>query len=183
METQTAPKPVTEAQTRFLRRLAHEVTGDGDGYVAAINKKYADGLTTTAASAEIKHLKSLQGGARPLVQPKQKKAAATTSAPAGRYAVDLPDDGGSLLVEVSKPSSGPWAGYTFVKTVPLMSEVAPEPIKGAVAVKVLAAIEDNPRGCAGMYGRITGRCGQCNRRLSDPSSISLGVGPECMGRF
>jgi hypothetical protein len=183
METQAAPKPVTDAQTRFLRRLAHEVTGDGDGYVAAIHEKYANGLSSTEASAEIKHLKSLQGGARPLVQPKPKKAAATTSAPAGRYAVDLPDNKGSLLVEVTKPTSGPWAGYTFVKTVPLIAEVSQEPIKGAVAVKVLAAIEENPRGCAGMFGRITGRCGQCNRRLSDPTSISLGVGPECMGRF
>lgn len=182
METQSPPKPVTAAQTSYMRKLAHEVTGDGDAYVKAINAKYVDGLSTTAASAEIKHLKSLQDGARPLVQPK-KKAAATTSAPAGRYAVDLPGNSGSTLVEVTKPTSGPWSGYTFVKTVPLMSEIASEPIKGEVAIKVLAAIEADPRGSAGMYGRITGRCGQCGRRLSDPSSVSLGVGPECSSKF
>lgn len=182
METQSPPKPITDAQTRFMRRLAHEVTGNGDGYIAAINAKYARGLTASEASAEINHLKSLQGGARPMVQPK-KKSLSTTSAPVGRYSVDLPGGKGPTLVEITKPTSGPWSGYTFVKTVPFFLGGEAEPIRGAAAIQVLNAVESDPRGCSAAYGQVTGRCGLCNRRLTDPSSVQLGIGPECVGRF
>jgi hypothetical protein len=173
---------MTQPQQMFLRRIAHEVTGDGDGHMVAFTAAHAGAVSTAAASAEIKRLKALKasGQAKP-PQPPRRTEAATTIAPAGRYAVEV--SSGSMLVEVTKPTSGPWAGYTFVKTVPLMAEVTAEPIKGRVAVEVLKAIDENPRGCAGMYGRITGKCGMCNRRLSDPTSISLGIGPECMSRF
>lgn len=182
METQSPPKPISDSQTRFMRRLAHEVTGDGDRYVAAINAKYARVLSSSEASAEINHLKSLQGGARPMIQPKP-KSPATTSAPVGRYAVDLPGGRGPTLVEITKPTSGPWSGYTFVKTVPFLEGGKAEPVKGAAAIHVLNEVERSPRACAAAYGRMTGRCGQCNRRLSDPSSVQLGIGPECLGRF
>lgn len=29
------------------------------------------------------------------------------------------------------------------------------------------------------FGRFFGRCGVCNRTLSDPDSKALGIGPEC----
>lgn len=29
------------------------------------------------------------------------------------------------------------------------------------------------------FGRITGRCGRCGRRLTDPTSKLAGIGPEC----
>jgi hypothetical protein len=176
---ENAPNLVTQPQLNFLRKLAHQVTGDGNAHLAAFTASHSGAVTTVAASAEIKRLKALaDSGAKP---PARRQEAATTVAPVGRYAVDLP--GNSMLVEITKPSSGRWAGYTFVKTVPLLAGVEPEPVKGKLAADVLKAIDENPRGCAGTYGRITGRCGQCNRRLSDPSSKELGVGPECMGKF
>lgn len=178
---ENTPRMATQPQMQLLRRVAHEVTGNGDAHLAAFMASHSGALTTVVASAEIKRLKALSasGVAKPPAPRRQE--AATTVAPVGRYAVDLP--GNSMLVEITKPSSGPWAGYTFVKTVPLLAGVEPEPVKGRLAVDVLKAIDENPRGCAGMYGRITGRCGQCNRRLSDPSSKELGVGPECLGKF
>lgn len=181
MTENAAPNMVTQPQLNFLRKLAHQVTGDGNAHLAAFTDSHSGSVTTVAASAEIKRLKALVDSGAVNPPAPRRKEAATTVAPAGRYAVDL--RGNSLLVEITKPSSGKWAGYTFVKTVPLVAEVAAEPVLGKLAVDVLKAIDENPRGCAGMYGRITGRCGQCHRRLSDPSSKELGVGPECMGKF
>jgi len=182
METQSPPKQITEAQSSYLRRLAHQVTGDGDAYVTAINAKYARTLSAAEASAEINHLKSLQGGARPMVQTKAKNRNSTT-APAGRYAVTLEGQKGPMLVEITKPTSGPWSGYTFVKSVPYFVGGEAEPIMGTEALQVLNAVERNPRACSANYGQMTGRCGMCNRRLKDPGSVSLGIGPECVGRF
>ncbi|HEX9227775.1 MAG TPA: DUF6011 domain-containing protein [Arthrobacter sp.] len=182
MPENPTPNMVTQPQLTFLRTLAHRVTGDGGAHVAALTANDAPALTAAAASAEIKRLKAVlaaEEAKRPAAPPR--KEAVTMNAPAGRYSVDLPS--GPLLVEVTKPTSGNWAGYTFVKTVPVLAELAPEPVKGALAVAVLKAIDENPRGCAGMYGRITGKCGQCNRGLSGPASVSLGIGPECLGKF
>lgn len=176
-----APNMMTQPQVSFLRKLAHQVTGDGNAHVAAFTSSHSGAVTAVAASAEIKRLKALVDAGTTPSPGGGRREAATTVAPAGRYAVNLPS--GPLLVEITKPTSGSWAGYTFVKTVPLLAEVAAEPVKGKQAVDVLKAIDENPRGCAGMYGRITGRCGQCNRRLSGPGSVELGVGPECMGKF
>jgi hypothetical protein len=182
MPEQPAPSMMTQPQLEFLRKIAHRVTGDGNGHVAAFMASHSHAVTTVVASAEIKRLLGLSasGVKAPVAVPRLKEAA-TTNAPPGRYAVDLPS--GPLLVEVSKPTSGDWKGYTFVKTVPLLAEVAPEPVRGRLAVEVLRAIDANPRGCAGSYGRITGRCGLCHRRLADPVSVSLGIGPECMRMF
>lgn len=191
---EVAAKPATEAQWKFLRTLAGQVPGDGLVRLAA----YAlvnDPVTTVAASAEIARLKTEIASspkapptappARPVpITPLAPTASghATTNAPAGRYAVMLPGNQGDLLVEVTKPTEGVWAGRTFVKTVSHFGEVAPEPIRGREAILVLNAIETDPHGCSGQYGRITGRCGLCNRRLSGPG-ISLGIGPECLGKF
>jgi hypothetical protein len=176
-----APKIATQPQLALLRRVAHEVTGDGNGHMTAFEASQAGAVSTVAASAEINRLKALKASGQVKSQSPRRTEAATTIAPAGRYAVEV--SSGSLLVEITKPTSGPWAGYTFVKTVPLIAEVTAEPVKGRVAVEVLKAIDENPRGCSGAFGRITGRCGMCNRRLSGPSSISLGIGPECISRF
>lgn len=33
------------------------------------------------------------------------------------------------------------------------------------------------------FGRLTGKCGCCGRRLTDPTSISRGIGPDCWARL
>lgn len=32
-----------------------------------------------------------------------------------------------------------------------------------------------------LFGKLTGRCGCCGRKLTDPRSKMLGIGPECRG--
>lgn len=183
-----AQPPATAAQLRLLATLGQAATGDGAAYVRDFLAK-GGAATTAAASAEITRLQGLQAGSAkprtPALRPLATTASghATTNAPEGRYAVHLPGSDSYSLFQVAKPVAGRWAGHTFVSTVPILDGLAQEPVRGHEAVLVLNSIEENPRGAAGMYGKMTGRCGLCNRRLADPSSKSLGIGPECMSRL
>lgn len=187
-------EPATEAQMDYLRKLAHQVTGDGDAHIAALQSSRV--LTKAAATLELNALKSQltpemkAAGSRRRGPNRSGTAlvtsasgAATTNAPVGRYCVDLPEWGGTMLVEITKPTSGRWAGYSFVKTPARLGAPFDEPVKGAQAVAVFNAIESDPIGCSSMFGRVTGRCGICNRRLSEPNSQAVGIGPECRTQF
>ena len=39
---------------------------------------------------------------------------------------------------------------------------------------------EDPVAAAVRYGRLTGNCSCCGRRLTDPKSIKLGIGPICL---
>jgi hypothetical protein len=43
----------------------------------------------------------------------------------------------------------------------------------------VAAIEVDPRRALEDHGTRTGRCGCCGRLLTDPTSVSIGIGPVC----
>lgn len=169
---------MSEAQARFLGSLASTVLGDRD-FIQKLHVKYGGQMSSSQASEEIKHLQSLRDGARPMVR--SGRGGATTTAPAGRYAVE--EGGITQLVEISKPSEGRWIGYTFVKTVPIVPNGHSEPLRGAAAARVLNEIERDPIVAASNYGRITHLCGQCGRPLRDERSVSLGIGPDCRSKF
>lgn len=44
---------------------------------------------------------------------------------------------------------------------------------------VLAKIAEDPAEAMAEFGRNVGRCGRCNRGLTDETSRALGIGPEC----
>lgn len=171
--------PISQAQDAFLQRLTKDYPGGARAFMTEFTKRCGGSVTSAQASAEIKRLQSLPPRPKALVT--NQKGAATTTAPAGRYAVEAL--GGIVLVEVTKPTEGNWAGYTFLKTVPVSKDETPGIIRGDEAVLVLNEIESDRRYCAARYGRITGRCGQCNRRLRDQQGLSLGIGPDCLINF
>lgn len=41
----------------------------------------------------------------------------------------------------------------------------------------------DPKSAALSFGRKTGRCSVCNRKLTDPVSVANGIGPICAERF
>ena len=41
----------------------------------------------------------------------------------------------------------------------------------------------DPEFYRGEFGRLTGHCGICWRRLTDPHSKTLGIGPECIKKL
>lgn len=180
--TEAPTKSMTDAQLIYLRRLAHQVTGDGDAHIAKFLAARGGSATARDASDEIYALKARAAAGERTVTKGQHSKSRRVNAPAGRYGVRLPGSG-PQLVELTKPTSGEWAGHTFLKTVPYFLGGEAEQILGEEAGQIARAIEADPRGCSSLYGTITGRCGMCNRRLKDAGSISLGIGPECVARF
>lgn len=94
--------------------------------------------------------------------------------PAGRYAIEV--NGEIKFYKVDRPTQGRWAGWTFVK-VQASDEFYR--VKGAAARSILEQIEQDPIEASKRYGREIGRCGVCNRTLTQPESIAAGIGPIC----
>jgi len=95
----------------------------------------------------------------------------------GHYAIASFTGNNDLdFYRVDKPTEGKWAGYTFVKRV-----IGGQPdvnIRKDEKVRVLEAIADDPD-AGPRYGQEIGKCYRCNRHLTDETSRSLGIGPEC----
>ena len=102
--------------------------------------------------------------------------------PVGYYAV------AGKRYHVSRPESGKWQDWTFVSTGSdyhdrrTIASVRPD---GTTARqhRVLTAIAADPFARATEYGQITGTCSVCGRKLEDPDSRRLGLGPICRQKF
>jgi hypothetical protein len=98
--------------------------------------------------------------------------------PAGHYA--LPSSGHNDLVfyRVDRPEEGTYAGRVFVKMI-----VGGKPEARVEWGKVASILERIAEAGAdeamALYGREIGRCGHCNRTLTDEKSRELGLGPDC----
>lgn len=97
--------------------------------------------------------------------------------PAGRYALDV--DGVTKFYVVDKPESGAWKGKTFLS---VLASDDKHPVKFAAKDKVLAAIAVDVKGAMIKYGLELGKCGRCNRTLTDAESRAAGIGPVCAGK-
>lgn len=128
-----------------------------------------------------------KGGPTIGVVPTQVTTGQTTlDVPQGRYGllepvtkhVAVPDRW--RFYQVDRPT-GRWAGYTFVSA---LASDDKHPIRDrARRQAILERIAENPAKAARDYGQQTGRCGVCNRLLTDPESISRGMGSICAARF
>lgn len=101
--------------------------------------------------------------------------------PAGHYATQSATGNNDLdFWVVQKGNEGTrWEGYTFVKRV--IGGHEDTPVRGAQARKALQAIVDAGIYESGaLYGQSIGRCGRCNRHLTDEVSREQGYGPECI---
>lgn len=99
---------------------------------------------------------------------------------AGYYALDGSEHATNTAVfyAVDRPTEGKYAGRTFVKQI--IGGSRGDRVGRAQVPAVLARIlavgiaESQAR-----YGREIGRCGVCNRTLTDDESRRLGIGPVC----
>jgi len=163
--------PATDKQLNFILTLAGE-RFEGDALDDFFTFANSGDVKKGAASALIKGL---------LETPKLAKAAPVvratqpaTTLVAGRYAVEI--DGVLGFFKIDVPESGKWVGYTFVKQMASDDEY---PVKGARKGAVLAAVEEDPKAASIRYGAELGRCGVCNRTLTDAASREAGIGPVC----
>lgn len=96
----------------------------------------------------------------------------------GPYAIRNREGGQNDIsfYEVEKPTSGKWAGYTFVKRC-----ASDEHIKLSVeeTVRVLTAIVADPMGASLLFGQAMGECPECGRSLTNQASRERGIGPVC----
>lgn len=104
----------------------------------------------------------------------------------GYYAVD-----GKRYV-MDMPQEGKWKGWTFLSTgsdyhnrkrLLMLNPDGEYMLKTERGLAVYAAIVADPMGAMLAYGQITGRCGVCGRKLEDPVSVQLSIGPVCLGRM
>lgn len=167
-------QPATTAQVGMIRSLAAKVALD-DEIRTRLDQALIAGMTKGKASETIDWL-----GRRPVRQDAPVRAArpALPEVAAGRYAVEV--EGTLGFYRVDRPTTGNWAGRTFVK-VQASDEL--HPVRGAAVAAVLAKIAVDPQAALLRYGREIGSCGHCNRTLTDEESRAYGVGPVCRKRL
>lgn len=157
-------------------------------YIEALLTKREHGIIDTAmwltgirtskaaASAAIKFLI----GCDELAMPQPAPSGSYPKVPGGYYAIDSATGNNDLdffCVQIGKVGTK-WEGFPFVKRV-----VGGHPefsVQGQAARKVLERILDaGVDGAAALYGQEIGRCGICNRTLTDEASRAAGIGPVC----
>lgn len=100
--------------------------------------------------------------------------------PSGLYAA------GDVEVKIDNvDKDGRWCDWVFVKTPDGSKIGSQHPGRNYVGKlsEELAAIAADPMAAVIAYGRKTGTCGCCGRKLTNPASIEAGIGPICASRF
>jgi hypothetical protein len=179
-----APKPETPTVTTVTYRKhqdvwALQVTGPVPAEGTEVTVAKRDGTTKVETAGAV-----LARFAEATIVAIAKTARSTgtpaaPTVPAGHYATPSRTGNNDLdFWAVDVPTDGKWAGYTFVSRV--IGGHEDTRVRGAEARQALDAIAAfGPQDAAKAYGRAIGRCGRCNRHLTDETSRTLGLGPEC----
>lgn len=110
-----------------------------------------------------------------------------TPLPSGTYAV--PGGETRLKVRVNHVGKGKWAGWCFVDdgaeygSRQKYGAQRPGKLYVGKVEDALEAILADPEEAMKQYGRITGTCGACGRKLEDEESVAYGIGPVCRKKF
>jgi hypothetical protein len=195
MSTTTVERPATGPQVNLLKELIDErdlmkdprffdaiQAMDKGEYAAHLErlKKQMEGISFARARHLINHMLSLpkkhesqrvERGSVPKIK---------SDVPAGHYAV-TGEDGTTDFYRVDRPTEGRWAGYIFVK-LQLSDNYERVPLRNIQTI--LDKIEaDGPESASKRYGKELGRCGVCNRTLTNNDSIERGIGPVCAAKY
>ncbi len=164
----------TEKQVAYIRDLMAKKLDDGKRQLATA--QLDDGITKTQASAWIEKLKGM-----PDRQPKRIRRVETEGEAArGMYRAP---DGRIIRVYLGQQS-----GRNLCKQ--LVDTGRPHPEDSSVHLHeweyLGAAVYKLPQGSqrltleeAKEFGRMTGTCVRCGRRLDVPESVEAGIGPVC----
>lgn len=164
----------TEKQVAFLTTLVNERTVDQHG-ITDVAALVAAGLSKRDCSGLIERLLAMPKAAKPVGTP----ATDSPDVPEGYYAVDSATGNNDLdFYKVDCPQDGKWAGRVFVKRV--IGGHPETPVRGTEAKAALGRIAAAGwQAAAERYGQEIGRCGKCNRTLTDEESRAHGIGPVC----
>jgi hypothetical protein len=107
----------------------------------------------------------------------------------GWYAVaSLTGNNDLDFFKIDIPTEGNWLGCLFVKRVIGGGEGSnprTERVPRTTALKWLELVSDGTLAidAQARYGQNIGRCGICNRALTDEASRARGIGPDCYARM
>jgi hypothetical protein len=174
---QNTPNTPTEKQVAFLRTLLAERAGinaaemiraelNAHREAGTLTRKVVSGAIDTLCQIKVRRESGQQyGGECPDVAE-------------GYYAVASATGSNDLdFYRVDRPTEGRWAGRVFVKRV--IGGHADTPVRGKEAHEALVRIAVDADAAARLYGQEIGRCGRCNRHLTDDESRAYGIGPKC----
>lgn len=171
-EHELRPEPATEKQMSFLNRLLEE-RGLPVVIPGEIDKRTASDRITALVNGP-----KPTGNVRVAVDAPTGRAAFGADIPAGYYATAREHGNDLDFWLVQKPQEGQWAGRTFIKRI--LGGHEPTRITFNVQLDAARAIRrDGFEKAAKMFAEKLGRCYRCGRTLTDETSRSLGIGPDC----
>lgn len=185
----------SEKQVSFIESLLSQREYDKvevvevDGKKVVRDTENGSYLGKKEASWAIDGLKAAPYKARPKVEAEAPvEGLSLTDLPSGYYAVPNGDTRLKVKVEHGKPGTR-WDGWTFVKDGAEYGQQKRygmqkpgQAYRGDIEDKLAAIIED-PQAAMAEYGRLTGTCGKCGRKLEDEESVARGIGPICANGF
>lgn len=162
MDTVLATKiPATEKQIAFLVKLLAEKIEDPAKALDAIKWMNEHKLSKATASAKISEY---------MAMPKVREAfSSTPELDEGMYRMD------GDIYKVYTTREGHLA--TKVLTEYGFEYMGRKPLHSLTAEHRMTLDE------AKEYGKVTGTCCNCGRKLTDETSIANGIGPVCAGKF
>lgn len=161
--------PATEKQVSFLSSLLSEREHSLDVDLDTVSKQAAS-----------QHIAYLLEQPRKAVPTEVKPQEALPNVPNGYYAI--PSEGTNDLTFLTvQHGKDRWAGRVFVKMV--VGGHPDMPIRrDQIATYLRKIVEAGIEEAAKAYGQNIGRCGRCNRTLTDEHSRAIGLGPECASK-
>jgi hypothetical protein len=180
---------ITDKQFNFIKKLAEQKDTTSLSEMQLAYLGHDDGLrsfNTSQASRVIKVLLALPDKPKPKVvnvpAGMQNTANTATDIEPGYYFVVDPSDDKEKFFRVSKGKEGTrWEGYRFLS---VQASDYFYPIRDNRHREIVfEAISIDPIDSMNQYGIRLGRCGVCNRILTDRDSRLRGIGPICAARL
>lgn len=167
----TTTKPMTEPQFGYLCKLIGQAYA-ADAAARSAELLKAAGYDFGSASVAIDALKAKVYGEPG--QPKTKPVAVMPEyvPPFGSYLVD------GSIVEIKKPKYTGGPIYVY-KDGGYAGAVG---FKGNAIIAPLSTL-DIAHAAVIAYAKVTGKCGVCHTKLTDPKSIAAGIGPHCAKKY
>jgi hypothetical protein len=170
-------------KTAFGRDMAVEVTDtfaqDGTEYSRI---RFADGGWADVKTSSLTNTVAAAAAYRRQERTEQATTVDLSTLPEGSIYVAV----GSPLqfFKIDHVADGKWAGWVFVKrqagdNFDRFGSQRPGATYRGAAADLLAQVAAEPFAAMARYGVEIGRCGNCNRTLTDETSRARGIGPDC----
>lgn len=171
---------ITEPQAKYVVSIALEREGVTEAMLESLKARLIQGFAKNAASQFISTYKGLPRKAPvsfvPAGETPERLAVSPVAADVadGRYAVEHE---GTL--KFFKVKNGRRPGFVFLD---VQASDEWHSIRNVSRIKEILALIAADGDAAARYGRELGKCYRCGRTLTDATSRSLGIGPDCRAK-